>query len=632
MNLNLTKKTLAIIILLITCITSFAQNRNINSLKNIIAKTKEDTIKIQTYIDLSYEYKNINLDTALFYSDLALNKSFNINYKKGIADSYKQKGAITIYLNNYKLADSLFNIAILGYREINYQFGIMECYIGLAGIAFNKGENRLLLNYSYKALKITEDENLNEYKAMILNNIGGAYVNMGDYKKATENILLALRIFEQLENKPQVSSCNINLGCLFIEIEEFDNGLKYMNKAFNLCKELEDTKKQSICLTNIGGVFKLQKKYNEALKNYDKSLELNIKNYDLSGISTDYSNIGSIKRELKLYKTASEYYNKSLEIRKQIGDKRGIASCYVNIAILETEMKKYDLAEEYCLKSIELFEQINELDDQRAATDVLSNIYYITGKYKKSHDTHIKADIIKDSLFNVEKAEKIAQLDEKYLNEKLEKQNLVLKLENDLQQTEIFQQKKLQNIYFIAFVFAITAIILIIIQYRKKNIAYKFLVLKNMDLLNKEKELKDIKEQKNANKPNNNKTKVADNLKEDILYKLKQQFDNKKIFKIPDLTINKLAKEISTNRTYLSQTINDEFGKSFIDLINEYRIKEAIILFSNTKTNKELSIAGIAKEVGFNSVSSFIIAFKKYTGVTPSTFRQEAIGLVINKK
>ena len=81
MNLNLTKKTLAIIILLITCITSFAQNRNINSLKNIIAKTKEDTIKIQTYIDLSYEYKNINLDTALFYSDLALNKSFNINYK-----------------------------------------------------------------------------------------------------------------------------------------------------------------------------------------------------------------------------------------------------------------------------------------------------------------------------------------------------------------------------------------------------------------------------------------------------------------------------------------------------------------------------------------------------------------------
>ena len=90
---------------------------------------------------------------------------------------------------------------------------------------------------------------------------------------------------------------------------------------------------------------------------------------------------------------------------------------------------------------------------------------------------------------------------------------------------------------------------------------------------------------------------------------LNQLLDNEKVFKIPDLTINKLAKEISTNRTYLSQTINDEFGKSFIEFINEYRIRESIILFSDTKINKELSIAGIANEVGFNSVSSFIIAF-----------------------
>ena len=170
-------------------------------------------------------------------------------------------------------------------------------------------------------------------------------------------------------------------------------------------------------------------------------------------------------------------------------------------------------------------------------------------------------------------------------------------------------------------------------QLHKKNIAYKFLVQKNIRLSYKEEELKEIKKQVTINKSVDTKqTVVTDNKKEEIVNNLNQLLDNEKVFKIPDLTIHKLAKEISTNRTYLSQTINDEFGKSFIEFINEYRVKEAIILFSDTKINKELSIAGIANEVGFNSVSSFIIAFKKHTGVTPSTFRQEAIGMKINKK
>ena len=73
--------------------------------------------------------------------------------------------------------------------------------------------------------------------------------------------------------------------------------------------------------------------------------------------------------------------------------------------------------------------------------DELTIIYNSAGKYQKAFNTHIKADAIKDSLFDIEKVGKIAQLEEKYLNEKLEKQNLALKFENDLKQTEISQQK-----------------------------------------------------------------------------------------------------------------------------------------------------------------------------------------------
>ncbi len=159
------------------------------------------------------------------------------------------------------------------------------------------------------------------------------------------------------------------------------------------------------------------------------------------------------------------------------------------------------------------------------------------------------------------------------------------------------------------------------IQFRKKNILNKFLVIKNIDLLKKEKELKDIK-----------KTTVTSDKKEKILNELIKLLDNEKIFEKFDLTIVQLAKRLSTNRTYLSKIINEEFGKNYSDFINEYRVKESMLLFSDSEKNSKLSIAGIAKESGFRSISKFNPAFKKFTGITPSKFRHEYNILKINTK
>ena len=627
MNLNPTPKALAIIILIVTYTTSFAQNRNtIDSLKTIINNKKaKDTTIIQAYNNLTYIYININLDTALIYADHALNKSLKTNYKKGVADSYRLKGGIMTDLNNYKIADSLLNIAISIYREINYQYGIMKSYLYLSGNAYYKGEYRLIINYCEKALEIAENCNFIEDKTRILSNIGVAYSNMGDYDKAIKYGLNALKIFEELGNKKDIAFCNTNLGCLFIRIKEFNKGIEFMNKALELFIELKNSRKQSICLSNIGVAYTKQNKYEEALQYLNKALELDKKNKYLTGLSANYNNIGNIYCELGKYNTANEYYYKSLEIKEQIGDKNRIAICYSNIAKTETELKNFKLAEEYCLKSKKLFEQNEELYNQQNTLEQLALIYKLTGKYKKAYNAYFKAVAIKDSLFNIEKAQKIAQLEEKYLNEKLEKQNLTLIYENEIQQSKIKHHEKTHIIYFIVLFLSITAITIILAQYRKKNNAYKFLVRKNIDLLNKEKELKNLKEKITSNGSNNNrKITINDNIKDEILKKLEQLLDNEQAYKNFDLTIDKLAKNISTNRNYLSQTIYKEFGKGYIDFINEYRVKEAMFLLSDPQKCSRLSISGIAKETGFRSFTSFIHAFKKFTGITPTMFRSKS--------
>ncbi|MCK5170168.1 MAG: tetratricopeptide repeat protein, partial [Bacteroidales bacterium] len=354
-------------------------------------------------------------------------------------------------------------------------------------------------------------------------------------------------------------------------------------------------------------------------ENYNNSLELFKKSNNLKGIALNYLNIGEIYYELGKYDKATEFLNKSLEISEQIEDKNMIAECYYTISLLETKQNNYKLAEEYCLKSIDFFKNNNALDNQRKSLEQLAIIYNLAGKYQKAYNTYIKAIAVKDSVFNIEKTEKIAQLEEKYLNEKKDKQIQALEYENNIKTIKINHHKNTHIIYTIVLIFAIVAITIIRIQYRKKNKAYKFLVNKNLDLVSKEKELKNYKKKlQSCNTCFQN--GVSDDKKGKIIEKLEKLFDDEKIYIKPDLTLNKLAKCLSTNRVYLSQIINKEFGKNYSDLINEYRVNEAILMLSDPQKIIKFSIKTIAKEAGFKSVSRFNPAFKKLTGITPSVF------------
>ncbi len=104
------------------------------------------------------------------------------------------------------------------------------------------------------------------------------------------------------------------------------------------------------------------------------------------------------------------------------------------------------------------------------------------------------------------------------------------------------------------------------------------------------------------------------------LAKLKYVLETGRLFLNPKLSLPILAKELSIPTHCLSQIINEEFNKNFNDFINGYRIAESKKLFAET-TNGEKGILEIAYSVGFNSKSSFYVAFKKDTGLTPKQFK-----------
>lgn len=93
-----------------------------------------------------------------------------------------------------------------------------------------------------------------------------------------------------------------------------------------------------------------------------------------------------------------------------------------------------------------------------------------------------------------------------------------------------------------------------------------------------------------------------------------------KVYTDTNLTLPKLAQKMNIQAYLLSQIINENYSQSFSDFINSHRIEEAQKLLKSP-LYQDQKIASIAYDCGFNTLSAFNTAFKKFTNTTPSQFR-----------
>ncbi len=104
----------------------------------------------------------------------------------------------------------------------------------------------------------------------------------------------------------------------------------------------------------------------------------------------------------------------------------------------------------------------------------------------------------------------------------------------------------------------------------------------------------------------------------DFSEQLRIAMEEKQLYLNPDITIVELALEIGSNRTYLSNYLNQVLGTNFYDYVNGWRIKYAQSLLVD---DPQLSVADVRERSGFNSKSTFNRLFVKYTGKTPSEYK-----------
>ncbi|MCX6250868.1 MAG: AraC family transcriptional regulator [Bacteroidetes bacterium] len=471
--------------------------------------------------------------------------------------------------------------------------------------------------------------------AEITNLCGDAYNQKGDYQKAihyfteTEKSCDSLIKNDSLKNsvKKLYSILYTNMGLLYHTLDSVKKPLTYFENALKYAMEINDSTRIAASYCNIGMICKRQKKYKLASHAYLLALKLSRNICDKHYECKILNNIANIFENQDKIDSAMLFIKMARKISIELGDKSNLTIVNRNIARYFIQSGQYDSAYYYISMALVISQEIGALQKISENYKVLSEVYEKKGKKELALKYYKRYEELKDSVSGQETREKIAEIQTKYETEKKEKENVILRKDNQIKEITISKKNILLYVFVVVTFVILIFLVLIFVLLRVKSRAYQNLVSQNLRLLQFEKKFDEnivtLPESEVSNSPDSNE------LYQGLGLRLQKFLIEEKPYLWSDVNMDEFCRKLNTNRTYLSKLINDQYHQNFYDLICEYRIRSARDMLQDTSL-KHLSVEGIGEVAGFKSNSNFHKKFKTLVGLTPNQFRDRAVKNKLN--
>ena len=239
--------------------------RVVDSLNQLLAKTGQDTNRVNLLMQIGNEYFFTRPDTARVIAEKALALSRDLHYVRGVVANLNELAEATRFLGNYPLALKLNFEALQMNREmkdINGEARTMA-FIGFDYIEFR--EYRLGLNYLLSANKLGKETHNQLWETFSLTNIANAY----DLLKMPDSALyyskLAYKTYIGLNHGPLKSLILTRMGNAYVGLGKKDSALTYYQTALANSIKVNEKVNLSKIQKKIAEIFELTRQYDSSL-------------------------------------------------------------------------------------------------------------------------------------------------------------------------------------------------------------------------------------------------------------------------------------------------------------------------------------------------------------------------------
>jgi AraC-like DNA-binding protein len=465
--------------------------------------------------------------------------------------------------------------------------------------------------------KIALEHNKNDLVeiASIYNALAIVYGDSGNPKESIKYYELTLQISDKIKDEFRIASVYNNLAAIYAALVKQESSIEYFKKALAIYNQLKDSFGIGYTYNCIGMTYSIFSDDSKAIDYFQKAIKVFKEIQNKQSLSFALTNLASEYIKVNKLDLARSNMLDAVKYSEEINDKLAMLDAYGVTAQYFRKKNNIDESIQYLKLSEQLAKEINNPNFLLGVYDGLSQCYNQKDDSKNAfYYLHLK-DAIADTLRKHSSEKALVEMMVKYETTKTKKEAEKSKLEINKLQNE---SKNKSFVVWIVIAASCTIIaILFVVFWKKFTIIlqhYKALIKKPFnDARNIKLVLKAIETEK-SDVP-----KLDSLVSSEIIEKLNQLMNEEKIYLSCDLTLDKVAKKLTTNTTYLSRTVNEQFDMSFSNYLNKYRIEEAKVLICKHEQDI-MSFEGIANSCGFKSRSSFNQAFKRFTGMTPTEF------------
>lgn len=333
----------------------------------------------------------VNPDSALVYTDMALAKAANENNDSLLAsihlsraDAYRQIGMLKEWEDHLRLAAKI-NESV---RDLHHDLLIHNLY-GLLYMKKAQFDSAIHYFLLVRDKSLVQKDTVGIIKSY--NNLGLIYSDIGDNDRAEEEYLM---------------------GIEYARLKKDSMGLQYL-------------------YNNLSNLYRHQKAFGKAIEYINYSIALAEQSNIVINAQRGYSNKGATYFQMQEFDEAEKALLKAASIAEAHTLKESLVKIYYHLAEVYIKTKRFSKAKANGNKVLSIAMEEKLTEDIKYGHEILYLVAKAEGDFDEALFQHEKYMEVRDSIFNVERAKSIAEIETKYqtVQKDLELQKLASDIE-----------------------------------------------------------------------------------------------------------------------------------------------------------------------------------------------------------
>ena len=357
------------------------------------------------------------IDSLSVLLEQALNDETKIDLLNEISWTYTR--------TDMKKSEEFARVAVAFADSVGYKGGHAEA-LNLLSMSLPLEES---FEINKKALELALEADDKYQIAVIYTDLGGIYWEQGNTDLALENYLLSLKVAKEINDPLTLCYSQSSIGSLYYEMGNDSLAIVYYKNAGESGLLSTEHTVQATAYENLSYVSELTGNLDEAIYYQKKGITIAREGFERNSVVYGLMNLSQLQSQKGFFEAAEKSYKEAIVEAEILGDKYSLNTAYQYLSYIYIQQEEYNQAIKAAKKSLEYVDELGLSDSRSVLYRNLATAYSATSNHKEAYRYLTDYYAIRDSMYDEEAKQNIAQLETEYQAQQKEAENQLLKAE-----------------------------------------------------------------------------------------------------------------------------------------------------------------------------------------------------------